>query len=129
MSVNQDFQVYGKGNEFINFIWKNVPGLGAVIITDKNANVLECDTSIQFEKEFSYSYLVQIAKTVSEQFTFTEFHNEMGGLGLTINVFKKYTMLVTSIDSNRILILIVPNETDINSSMGFVSNIEEFYKP
>jgi len=129
MSVNQDFQGYDKGNEFVNFIWKNVPGLGAVIITDKNANVLECDTSIQFEKEFSYSYLVQIAKTVSEQFTFTEFHNEMGGLGLTINVFKKYTMLVTSIDSSRILILIVPNETDINSSVGFVSNIEEFYKP
>ena len=96
---------------YANYLWKSIPDLGALLIIDNFGKIKEQRTSSEFDKVYASSWLKNIAKKVSVRFKIMDFHKELDGLQLTINVFKEYAMLVKSLNTNYMLIMIVsPHE-------------------
>ena len=93
---------------YANYLWKNIPDLGALLLIDNSGRIIEKKTSMDFIKEYNLPWLKNIAKKVSIRFKIEDFHKEMEGLQLTINVFKEYAILVKSLNLNYMLIMIVP---------------------
>lgn len=93
---------------YANYLWENIPDLGALLIIDNSGRIIEKRTSSEFIKEYNLPWLKNIAKKVSIRFKIEDFHKEMDGLQLTINVFKEYAILVKSLNLNYMLIMIVP---------------------
>ncbi len=93
---------------YANYLWENIPDLGALLIIDNSGRIIEKRTSSEFIKEYNLPWLKNIAKKVSIRFKIEDFHKEMEGLQLTINVFKEYAILVKSLNLNYMLIMIVP---------------------
>jgi hypothetical protein len=94
---------------YANYLWKNIPDLGALLIIDNSGEIIEKRTSNEFSKYYRLPWLKKIAKKVSLRFKFMDFHKELEGLQLTINVFKEFAMLVKSLNSSYMLIMIVPS--------------------
>lgn len=92
---------------YANYLWKNIPELGALLIIDNLGEIIEKRVSNEFSKGYSLSWLKNIAKKVSIRFKIKDFHMELEGLQITINVFKNYAMLVKSLNSSSMLIMIV----------------------
>ncbi len=93
---------------YLNYLEENISTLGALMIIDNNGEILAHKISPKFEKEYDLSWLRDVAKKVSRRFKIADFHKEMEGLQLTINIFKKYEMLVRSLNYTFILIMIIP---------------------
>ena len=89
---------------YLNYLEENISTLGALM----NGEILAHKISPKFEKEYDLSWLRDVAKKVSRRFKIADFHKEMEGLQLTINIFKKYEMLVRSLNYTFILIMIIP---------------------
>ncbi len=102
-SVTHDWKV-----AYLNYLEENISTLGALMIIDNNGEILAHKISPKFEKEYDLSWLRDVAKKVSRRFKIADFHKEMEGLQLTINIFKKYEMLVRSLNYTFILIMIIP---------------------
>lgn len=93
---------------YVNYLWKNIPDLGALLIINNSGKILEKKTSSEFRKENNLIWLKNIAKKVSIRFKIEDFHKELEGLQLTINIFKEYAILVKSLNPSYMLIMIIP---------------------
>jgi len=94
-------------SEFIDYLWKNIQGMNAVLILDDEGKILDKKITLQFEKEYNNIWLKNIADKISIRFTTKQFNKEMDGLELTINIFKNYAILVKSLKEKFILVMIV----------------------
>ena len=94
-----------------NVLFENIPNIEALLITDKKGNIIKHRISSQFEKDYDESWLKKFSKMVSVRFPISDFHKQLGGLKMTVNVFNKKTVIVKMLENNQILLVIIPWKT------------------
>jgi len=94
------------------FLAENIPDLEAIFIIDEDGNIVERKVSSQFEKEYNLSWIMFFAALVSVRFPLSGFNKQLGGLKMTVNVFKEKTVLVKMLETGHILVVIVPWKTN-----------------
>jgi len=117
-----------KGKEpLVNYLWKNIPNLGAIMLINNDGDIIHQKTSPKFEKEHDVSRLKYIARKVSVRFKIVDFDKEMGGLAMTINVFKGNTiMLVRSLNPTHLIVMMMPIHSDISTTLNFMKDVKEW---
>ncbi len=111
----------------INYLWKNIPNLGSIMLINNEGDIIHQKTSAQFEKEHDVGRLKYIARKVSVRFKIVDFDKELGGLAMTINVFKGNTiMLVRSLNPTHLIIMMMPIRSDISTTMNVMKDVKEW---
>jgi len=111
----------------VNYLWKNIPNLGAIMLINNDGDIIHQKTSAQFEKEHDVGRLKYIARKVSVRFKIVDFDKEMGGLAMTINVFKGNTlMLVRSLNPTHLIVMMMPIRNDISTTLNFMKDVKEW---
>lgn len=117
-----------KGKEpLVNYLWKNIPNLESIMIINNDGDIIHQKTSTQFEKKHDVGRLKYIARKVSVRFKIVNFDKELGGLAMTINVFKGNTiMLVRSLNPTHLIIMMMPIRNDISTTMNVMKDVKEW---
>jgi len=116
----------GKG-PLVNYLWKNIPNLGAIMLINNDGDIIHQKTSAQFEKEQDVGRLKYIARKVSVRFKIADFDKELGGLAMTINVFKGNTvMLVRSLNPTHLIVMMMPIRSDISTTLNFMKDVKKW---
>ena len=111
----------------INYLWKNIPNLGSIMLINNEGDIIHQKTSAQFEKEHDVGRLKYIARKVSVRFKIVDFDKELGGLAMTINVFKGNTiMLVRSLNPTHLIVMMMPIRNDISATMNVMKDVKEW---
>ena len=97
--------------ELSDILEKTIPDFYALMVINKKGNLLSYFVSEQCADERCLTELKEIAKLTSIRFKIGEFHKTLGGLELTINMFKNYFSLVRTVFQDNFLVVIVPRET------------------
>ena len=93
------------------YLSENIPDLDALLVVDKGGNIVEKEVSSQFKIDHDDSWLTFFGMKVSARFSMSEFHKQLGGLRMTVNVFKEKAAIVKMLETNHFLIVIVPWKT------------------
>lgn len=118
---------YESKHALTNFLHDTVPDLEATLIIDKDGTILEYKFSEEFKKNHNMLWVRNIAKKVSIRFKIKNFHKELEGLQMTINIFKRHILLVRSLSDNIIIVMILGANTDIRNSLDIVLDIKNRY--
>lgn len=95
----------------IKQLQKKIPKLEAVIEISKNGHLLDYDITKSFEQDYkSVEHLINL---VSLRFRIGEFAQLFGGLDSTINNFTDNVMVSKSLTNDKILILILPKNVNL----------------
>lgn len=120
-------KTYESKHALTNFLHDTVPDLEATLIIDKDGTILEYKFSEEFQKNHNMLWVRNIAKKVSIRFKIKNFHKELEGLHMTINIFKRHILLVRSLSNNIIIVMILGANTDIRNSLDVVLDIKNRY--
>jgi len=120
-------KTYESKHALTNFLHNSIPDLEATLIIDKDGTLLEYKFSEEFQKNYNMVWVRNIAKKVSVRFKIKNFHKELEGLRMTINIFKRHILLVRSLSNNIILVMILAANTDIRNSLDVVLDIKNRY--
>ncbi len=111
-------------HQLADFVWENIPGLEALLIITRDGNVIEHRTVPQYEKIYTVQWLKDFGDLVSSRFTLRDFHKQLGGLDMTVNVFKDKAVLVSILKTNHILTMITPRTANFDRLGHFLSNFK-----
>jgi len=111
-------------HQLADFVWENIPGLEALLIITRDGNVIEHRTVPQYEKIYTVQWLKDFGDLVSSRFTLRDFHKQLGGLDMTVNVFKDKAVLVSILKTNHILTMITPRTANFDKLGSFLSNFK-----
>lgn len=120
-------KTYESKHALTNFLHDTVPDLEATLIIDKDGTILEYKFSEEFKKNHNMLWVRNIAKKVSIRFKIKNFHKELEGLRMTINIFKRHILLVRSLSNNIIIVMILAANTDIRNSLDVALDIKNRY--
>jgi len=95
----------------IKQLQKKIPDLEAVILISHNGDLLDYDITKSFEQD--YKSVENITNLVSMRFRMGEFAELFGGLETTINKFKDKVLVSKSMPNNKIMILILPKNVNL----------------
>jgi len=111
-------------HQLADFVWENIPGLEALLIITREGNVIEHRTVPQYEKIYTVQWLKDFGDLISSRFTLRDFHKQLGGLDMTVNVFKDKAVLVSILKTNHILTMITPRTANFDKLGSFLSNFK-----
>ncbi len=120
-------ETYESKHALTNFLHDTIPDLEATLIIDKDGTLLEYKFSEEFQKNHNMLWVRNLAKKVSIRFKIKNFHKELDGLRMTINIFKRHILLVRSLSTNIIIIMILAANTDIRNSLDVALDIKNRY--
>ncbi len=120
-------KTYESKHALTNFLHNSIPDLEATLIIDKDGTLLEYKFSEEFQKNYNMVWVRNIAKKVSVRFKIKNFHKELEGLHMTINIFKRHILMVRSLSNNIILVMILAANTDIRNSLDVVLDVKNRY--
>ena len=106
-----------------NLLSKNIPDLEAVLLIDRDGNLVHKMIPTKFEKNYDNAWLKFFSMMISIRFPLSGFNKELGGLKMTINIFKEKGVLVKLLGSGHILAVIIPWKT--NSVINAISVISD----
>ena len=109
-------------HQLANFLWENIPGLEALLIITRDGNVIEHKTVPGYEKAYPISWLKSFGNLVSVRFPIQDFHKQLGGLDMTVNIFKDKAVLVSLLRTNHILAMITPRTANFDRIGHALSN-------
>ncbi len=110
-------------NDMIDSFSKNIPNLDALLIINQNGRIIESRINQFFEKQYDLDWLKNFAMIVSVRFPLSDFHKQLGGLKMTINVFEDKAVVVKKTENENIVIVIVPrNEKSIRDAIFTISD-------
>lgn len=89
----------------------------AIMIIDQQGKIIEHLETDEFKKEISFDELKYIASLVSLRFRIVEFHKILGGLEMTVNIFKDRIMMTTSLE-DKISVIFVPRRIRLFETIG-----------
>lgn len=118
-------EVSEKRKDVINYLWKSINELYALLIIDSHGTILEFKMTLDFNERHDISYIEHIATLVSVRFKLADINTLLGGLEMTFNVFKECTMIVKPYGPDDILIMLVKNEPSYSEYLQNVKN--KFY--
>ena len=120
-------ETYESKHALTNFLHDTIPDLEATLIIDKDGTILEYKFSEEFQKNHNMLWVRNLAKKVSIRFKIKNFHKELDGLRMTINIFKRHILLVRSLSNNIIILMILAANTDIRNSLDVALDIKNRY--
>ncbi len=120
-------ETYESKHALTNFLHDTIPDLEATLIIDKDGTILEYKFSEEFQKNHNILWVRNLAKKVSIRFKIKNFHKELDGLRMTINIFKRHILLVRSLSNNIIIVMILAANTDIRNSLDVALDIKNRY--
>lgn len=103
-------RVSEKHKDVIDYLWKSINELYALLIIDSHGTILEFKTRQDFSMKHNMLYIEHIATLVSVRFKLADINTLLGGLEMTFNVFKECTMIVKPYGPDDILIMLVKND-------------------
>lgn len=110
-------------HEMANSFSKDIPNLDALFIINQNGKIIESRTNQLFEKQHDNSWIKKFAMIVSVRFPLSDFHKELGGLKMTINVFDEKAVVVKKTEGENMIVVIVPrNEKSIRGAIFTISD-------
>lgn len=109
-------------HQLADYLWENIPGLEALLIITREGNVIEHRTVLQYEKVYNMEWLKHIANLISVRFQIGDFRSQLGGLDITVNIFKEKAVLVSMLKTKHILTMIIPRTTDFDKLGHILSN-------
>ncbi len=89
----------------------------AIMIIDDQGKIIEYIETEEFKKEISFDELKYIASLVSLRFRIVEFHKILGGLEMTVNIFKDHTMMTTPLE-DKISVVFMPRRICLFETIG-----------
>jgi len=95
----------------IKQLQKKIPALEAAIIISHNGDLLDYDITKSFDQ--NYKSIENLKNLVSMRFRMGEFAELFGGLKTTINSFNDKVMVSKSMPNNKIMILILPKNVNL----------------
>ncbi len=95
----------------IKQLQKKIPTLEAAIIISHNGDLLDYDITKSFDQD--YKSIEHLKNLVSMRFRMGEFAELFGGLKTTINNFNDKVMVSKSMPNNKIMILILPKNVNL----------------
>ena len=95
----------------IKQLQKKIPFLEAAIIISHNGDLLDYDITKSFDQD--YKSIEHLKNLVSMRFRMGEFAELFGGLKTTINNFNDKVMVSKSMPNNKIMILILPKNVNL----------------
>ena len=114
---------YTQINDMANSISKDIPNLDALLIINQNGRIIESRINQFFEKQHDHDWLKNFAMIVSVRFPLSDFHKQLGGLKMTINVFDDKAVVVKKTKNENMVIVIVPrNEKSIRDTIFTISD-------
>ena len=109
-------------HQLADYLWENIPGLEALLIITRDGNVIEHRTVLQFEKVYNIEWLKHLASLISVRFQIGDFRSQLGGLDMTVNIFKDKAVLVSMLRTKHILTMIIPRTTNFDKLGQMLSN-------
>lgn len=111
----------------VNYLWKHIPNVESLMIVNRDGDIIHQKMTTKFKEEHDVDRLKYIARKVSVRYKIDDFDKELGGLAMTINLFKKDTfMLVRSLNPIHLLILMMPIHYDITKTLQVMDGITEW---
>ena len=95
----------------IKQLQKKIPALEAAIVISHNGDLLDYDITKSFDQD--YKSVENLKNLVSMRFRMGEFAELFGGLKTTINNFNDRVMVSKSMPNNKIMILILPKNANL----------------
>ncbi len=95
----------------IKQLQKKIPTLEAAIVISRNGDLLDYDITKSFDLD--YKSVENLKNLVSMRFRMGEFAELFGGLETTINNFNDKVMVSKSMPNNKIMILILPKNVNL----------------
>lgn len=121
--VTDDFDgIQDKNSPFALFsenIWKNTYGIQALFIVNTSGKTLYS----KFSKYFDYSNLKQLDSIIFSSCSSFALDTHSNPLKISIGVFEKFTSMTSQI-GQQFLVMIVPNNTSVGSSIQFAESIQ-----
>ena len=111
-------------HQLADFLWENIPNMEALLIITRDGNVIEHRTVPQHEKVFTIEWLKNFGNLISVRFPTGDFHKLLGGLDMTINIFKDRAVLVSPLRTNHILTMIMPRTTNFDRLGSILSKFK-----
>ena len=115
--------VFEDDESIVQFLLKKIPQIGATMIIDREGNLIKHTVSKSFESEIDPHEIEYIAKLIGLRYRVADFDKIRNGLQMTINVFKKNCIIVTSHSYNSI-IAIMTKSVDIEKIRQIISQIK-----
>jgi len=114
----------------VNCLWNRIPNLESIMIVDRDGDIIHQKISAKFREKYDTDRLKYIARKVSVRFAIDDFDKELGGLAMTINLFRKDTfMLVRLLNQTHLLVLMMPIHYDITKTIQAMEKITEWPVP
>ena len=95
----------------IKQLQKKIPALEAAIVISHNGDMVDYDITKSFDQD--YKSVENLKNLVSMRFRMGEFAELFGGLKTTINNFNDRVMVSKSMPNNKIMILILPKNVNL----------------
>jgi len=111
-------------HQLADYLWENIPGLEALLIITREGDVIEHRTVPKYQNAYTIQWFKNFGNLISERFTMKDFHKHLGGLDMTINIFKDKAVLVSLTKTNHILTLIIPRSANFDKLGRILSNFK-----
>ncbi len=111
-------------HQLADYLWENISGLEALLIITRDGNVIEHRTVLQYEKVYNIEWLKHLGNLISVRFQTGDFRSQLGGLDMTVNIFKEKAVLVSMLRTNHILTMILPRTTNFDNLGRILSNFK-----
>jgi len=100
---DESASVFANNKSVLDFLVKKIPEIDSAMIIDQKGDLQKITISESFEGEIDPIEEEYIAKLINLRYKIAGFDKIRGGLKMTINVFKKGCIIVTSVDEKSIL--------------------------
>ncbi len=111
-------------HQLADYLWENIPGLEALLIITREGDVIEHRTVPKYQNAYTIQWFKNFGNLISERFTMKDFHKHLGGLDMTVNIFKDKAVLVSLTKTNHILTLITPRTANFDKLGRILSNFK-----
>lgn len=101
-------------HKIATYLWNKIPGINAILTIEKDGRPIESRISVEFEQEYETNWLKSLATLVSIRYPIADFHKQLSGLEMTVNIFKEKIVIVRQLDISILLIGIISKQTDLN---------------
>lgn len=120
---DESASVFANNKSVLDFLIKKIPEIDSAMIIDQKGDLQKITISESFEGEIDPIEEEYIAKLINLRYKIAGFDKIRGGLKMTINVFEKGCIIVTSIDEKSI-IAITTKLTNLEKICQILSQIK-----
>ena len=108
---------------FTNLVMTRIPELVSVLLIGKGGKLIK-NINPNSSERFDKTELEFIAKLIDLRYSIVDFDKILGGLRITVNVFRDYCIFVTALNHNFTIAIITKN-VDIEKTRQIIGEIKD----